>query len=180
FYGAINALSQVVLKATSPGVPDFYQGSDLFELSLVDPDNRRPVDYERRSMMLRKMKALGERLDLATLLRRWHDGRLKMFVTWKLLDLRARREETFANGGYEPVDGGRNVCAFTRGGDVLVAVPRFVTEIVKPGVFPIGAVWSGNLPCAGRWRNVFSGDTIDSLELARVFEKFPVAVFERV
>ncbi|HUJ14784.1 MAG TPA: malto-oligosyltrehalose synthase [Thermoanaerobaculia bacterium] len=180
FYGAINALSQVVLKATSPGVPDFYQGSDLFDLSLVDPDNRRAVDYERRSMMLRKMKALGERLDLATLLRRWHDGRLKMFITWRLLDLRFRRGETFANGAYEPVDGGRNVCAFRRGGDVLVAVPRFVTEIVKPGVFPVGEVWSGNLSCSGRWRNVFSGDTIDTLPLARVFEKFPVAVLEKV
>src|SRR5207302_7629671 len=125
FYGALNGLSQVVLKTMSPGVPDFYQGSELWDLSLVDPDNRRPVDYERRAAILRKMKATSDRLDLATLLRRWSDGRVKMFVTWKLLELRARRAEVFQHGSYEPLDGGRNVCAFSRGDEVIVAVPRF-------------------------------------------------------
>src|SRR5207248_3587538 len=119
FYGAVNALSQLVLKATAPGVPDFYQGTDLWDFSLVDPDNRRPVDYERRSAMLRKMKAIGDRLDLATLLRRWSDGRVKMFVTWKLLELRAQRAELLQHGSYEPLDAGRNLCAFSRGDEVI-------------------------------------------------------------
>ncbi|HJT18407.1 MAG TPA: malto-oligosyltrehalose synthase, partial [Thermoanaerobaculia bacterium] len=182
FYGAINAVSQIVLKATAPGVPDFYQGTDLWDLSLVDPDNRRAVDYERRSSMLRKMHALGERLDVATMLRRWSDGRLKMFVTWKLLGMRARRAEAISRGAYEALDGGRNVCAFMRGEEVLVAVPRFVTSLVKPGTFPAGEeVWkTGNLACRGRWRNIFTGEELDSLELSRVFARFPVAVLERV
>ncbi|HEY8131038.1 MAG TPA: malto-oligosyltrehalose synthase, partial [Thermoanaerobaculia bacterium] len=92
FYGAVNALSQVVLKGTAPGVPDFYQGTELWDFSLVDPDNRRPVDYERRSAMLRNIKEAQSRgsLDFASLLRSWPSGRAKMFVTWKLLELRAR------------------------------------------------------------------------------------------
>jgi (1->4)-alpha-D-glucan 1-alpha-D-glucosylmutase len=181
FYGALNALSQLVLKATAPGVPDFYQGTDLWDFSLVDPDNRRAVDYERRSAMLRKIKASGERLDLATLLRRWWDGRVKMFVTWKLLELRARRADVLQHGEYEPLDGGRNVCAFSRGGDVIVAVPRFVTSLGKPGTFPLGDLWGGAaVGGEGKWRNIFTGDTLDSLSLARVFERFPVAVLERV
>jgi len=174
FYGAMNALSQLVLKATSPGVPDFYQGTEVWDFSLVDPDNRRPVDYERRLSMLRKM---SDRTDISTLLRRWHDGRIKMFVTRKLLNLRPE-------GAYEPIDAGRNVCAFKRGDSLLVAVPRFVTALVKPGTWPIGDVWrTGNpaCPCPGRWRNIFTGDTIegDSINLAVMFERFPVAVLEK-
>jgi (1->4)-alpha-D-glucan 1-alpha-D-glucosylmutase len=184
FFGAINAMSQVVLKAMAPGVPDFYQGTELWDLSLVDPDNRRPVDYERRLAMLRRMKeAHGKStLDFATLLRRWSDGRAKMFITWKVLELRAREAELFRSGAYQPLDAGPNVCAFLRGGSVLVAVPRLLTSLVKPGTFPLGDVWgSAVLPGGGRWRNVFTGDALegDSLPLARVFERFPVAVLER-
>lgn len=186
FYGAVNALSQLVLKATSPGVPDFYQGTDLWDLSLVDPDNRRPVDYERRAAMLQKIKAAGDRLDLATLLRRWHDGRVKMFVTWKLLDLRARRAEVLQHGAYEALDAGRNACAFERGSGVIVAVPRLVTSLVKPGTFPLGDAWGESEVTDSRgrlsstWRNIFSGEILENLSLARVFEHFPVAVLERV
>ena len=182
FYGAINALSQVVLKATAPGAPDFYQGTDLWDFSLVDPDNRRAVDYERRSAMLRTLKEADVRgsLNLDGLLRGWPNGRAKMFVMWKLLDLRERRAELFRAGDYEPIDGDRNVCAFSRGGEVLVVVPRFVTALVKPGVFPLGDLWrTAALGFPGRWRNIFTGDVADSLPLARVFERFPVAVLER-
>ena len=183
FYGALNALSQLVLKTMSPGVPDFYQGSELWDFSLVDPDNRRPVDYERRSAILRKMKATSDRLDLATLLRRWSDGRVKMFVTWKLLELRARRAAAFSDGRYEPIEAGTNVVAFARGDDVVVAAPRLLTGLVKPGVFPIGELWADrSLAVAGRWKNIFTGDTIDGqpLSLAQVFDRFPVAVLERI
>ena len=184
FHGAINAMSQTVLKATAPGIPDFYQGTELWDFSLVDPDNRRPVDYERRSAVLRRMKdAYGKRaLDFETLLRRWSDGRVKMFITWRLLELRARHAEAFRSGAYEPLDAGPNVCAFARGESVLVAVPRLVAALTKPGTFPLGEVWgAAALRGGGRWRNSFTGDEIegDALPLSKVFERFPVAVLER-
>jgi len=185
FYGALNGISQAVLKICAPGVPDFYQGTELWDFSLVDPDNRRPVDYERRSAMLRNIKEAAGRgsVDFGSLLRGWASGRMKMFVTWKLLDLRARRSEVFQEGDYQPIDAGRNVCAFARGGEIIVAVPRFVTSLVKPGVFPIGEVWgAAALGGAGRWRNIFTAEEIegDTLPLARVFGRFPVAVLERI
>jgi (1->4)-alpha-D-glucan 1-alpha-D-glucosylmutase len=98
------SLGQLLLKLTSPGVPDIYQGDELETLALVDPDNRRPVDWERR----RRLLGSGEEP--------------KLELTQQALALRARRPEVFA-GGYEPVDLGPDVCAFTRGGEVLVAVP---------------------------------------------------------
>jgi len=187
FHGALNALAQVVLKATAPGVPDFYQGSELWDLSLVDPDNRRPVDYERRSSLLRKIKSADERgsLDINTLLRRWPDGRAKLYVTWKALDLRARRRRLFAEGDYEPLDAGTNVCAFMRSaGDerILVAVPRLTTQLVRPGTMPLADVWGdARLAAGGSWRNIFTGAAIDgkSLALRDLFAAFPVAVLER-
>jgi (1->4)-alpha-D-glucan 1-alpha-D-glucosylmutase len=164
-------------------VPDFYQGTDLWDFNLVDPDNRRPVDYERRLSMLRKIQTTGDKLDLATLLRRWSDGRVKMYVTWKLLELRGRRAEALQQGAYEPLDAGKNVCAFSRGGEVIVGVPRFVSSLVKPGAFPLGDVWGAAALAGvdGKWRNIFTGDTIDgdSITLASMFERFPVAVLER-
>jgi (1->4)-alpha-D-glucan 1-alpha-D-glucosylmutase len=180
FYGALNALSQTVLKLCAPGVPDFYQGTELWDFSLVDPDNRRAVDYERRSAMLRNIKeAYGRRsLDFDALLRSWPSGRVKMFVMWRLLEMRSR----FGDAGYEAIDAGANVCAFARGDDVIVAVPRLLTALVKPGVFPLGDVWGdAALPRGGTWKNVFTGATIegDKLPLAKVFEQFPVAVLER-
>jgi (1->4)-alpha-D-glucan 1-alpha-D-glucosylmutase len=186
FYGFLNGLSQVVLKVTSPGVPDFYQGTELWDLSLVDPDNRRLVDYDARRAVLAKLKAADGRgtLDRATLLRRWFDGRVKMFVTWKTLDVRNRNDHVFRRGGYRPLrEGGANVCAFTRGDDeVLVAVPRLVSRLVEPRNMPLGEVWSDqSLEIGGRWRNAFTGETVegDRLALRNVFATFPVAVLER-
>jgi (1->4)-alpha-D-glucan 1-alpha-D-glucosylmutase len=180
FYGALNALSQTVLKLCAPGVPDFYQGTELWDFSLVDPDNRRPVDYERRSAMLRNIKeAYGRRsLDFEALLRSWPSGRVKMFVIWRLLEMRSR----FGDASYDAIDAGPNVCAFARGDDVIVAVPRLLTSLVKPGVFPLGDAWgAAALRGGGAWKNVFTGATIegDTLPLAKVFEQFPVAVLER-
>jgi (1->4)-alpha-D-glucan 1-alpha-D-glucosylmutase len=187
FYGFLNGLSQVVLKSTAPGAPDFYQGTELWDFSLVDPDNRRPVDYDSRSAMLRKMKAAAEKesLSIDTLLRRWHDSRIKMFVTWKMLDLRARHAALFRDGSYEPVDGGPNVVAFLRRHDddaALIAVPRLVARLVKPGIFPIGEVWGDrSLAAGGHWRNLFTGANYAGEEIALrdLFADFPVAVLER-
>ena len=101
-----------------------------------------------------------------------------MFVIWKLLEMRSR----LSDGGYRAIDAGPNVCAFARGDDVIVAVPRLVTSLVRPGVFPLGDVWgAATIRGGGAWKNVFTGATIegDTLPLAQVFEQFPVAVLER-
>ncbi|HEX9163601.1 MAG TPA: malto-oligosyltrehalose synthase [Thermoanaerobaculia bacterium] len=189
FHGFLNGLAQAVLKILSPGVPDFYQGTEIWDLSLVDPDNRRPVDYERRRSMLKKLKSSFERgsLDLATMQRRFFDGRIKLFVTWRALDLRKRRPELFRRGEYRALRAeSQNVCAFLRGGDVLVAVPRLTTRMSKPGVVPTGDVWGeATLPVESRgaFRDIFTGATLEldgaPVRLAQIFSSFPVAVLER-
>jgi len=174
-----------VLKIASPGAPDFYQGTELWDLSLVDPDNRRPVDYERRQALLKKIKAADARgsLDVRTMLRRWFDGRVKLYTTWKGLALRMRNAEVFRRGDYRPVRGADpHVVAFTRGDSVLVAVPRFVTRLTEPGKPPLGEVWGDRaLDVGGRWRNAFTGETVEGerLRVAEVFATFPVAMMER-
>ena len=187
FYGFLNALGQVVLKATAPGAPDFYQGSELWDFSLVDPDNRRPVDYQSRNAMLKKMKAADEKqsLSIDTLLRRWHDSRIKMFVTWKVLDARSRHADLFRDGSYEPIDAGPNVIAFVRRHEedaVLIAVPRLVASLVKPGTFPIGEVWGdASIAISGSWRNLFTGENLEGAEIAlrSLFARFPVAILQK-
>jgi (1->4)-alpha-D-glucan 1-alpha-D-glucosylmutase len=105
------ALAQTLLKLTCPGVPDVYQGDELWSLSLVDPDNRRAVDWDARRRALADLQAGVPPTREAA----------KLFLIWKTLQLRAQRPEAFA-GAYEPVEA-EDVCAFTRGGEVLVAVP---------------------------------------------------------
>jgi (1->4)-alpha-D-glucan 1-alpha-D-glucosylmutase len=169
FHGMLNSLAQVVLKATSPGVPDFYQGTELWDFSLVDPDNRRPVDYPRRMAALDKLPALS------TLLRTWQDGRIKLFTTARTLSVRLGASYTAIETGTP------NAVAFTRG-EVLVVVPRLTTRLVKAGQFPLGDIWGDHaLPIGGRWRNVFTEENLDrdSLPLREIFAAFPVAILER-
>jgi (1->4)-alpha-D-glucan 1-alpha-D-glucosylmutase len=177
FHGMLNALSQVVLKACSPGVPDFYQGTELWDFSLVDPDNRRPVDFARRTAMLKQMPPP------TSLLRTWADGRIKLFVTARVLAARARHAETFRSGAYRALETGtESAVAFARGEDIVVVVPRLTTRLVKPPQFPLAEVWGEHaLPVSGRWRNVFTEDVVegDTLMLRDVFAAFPVAVLER-
>jgi malto-oligosyltrehalose synthase/4-alpha-glucanotransferase len=106
-YGIINSLSQLVLKATSPGVPDFYQGSELWDLSLVDPDNRRPVDYEGRLAMLKKILRRKEEKHsniIDDLYKHRHDGSLKLWLTYLLLKERSENSELFVHGSYMPLE----------------------------------------------------------------------------
>src|SRR5205823_5608700 len=100
YFGALSGLSQLVLKMTSPGVPDFYRGTDMWDFSLVDPDNRRPVDFSSRIAMLNDLK---RRASLPHLLKHWMDGRLKMYVTWKLLNFRRSHADLFLHGEYIPL-----------------------------------------------------------------------------
>ncbi len=196
FYGALNSLSQVVLKTTTPGVPDFYQGAELWDFSLVDPDNRRPVDFERRIALLDGLeRACPEPAEglLPELMDSWRDGRIKLYVAYRALQARNALRAVFENGEYIPfqAQGGReqNICAFARrNGDAwaIAAVPRYTTRLVNEGRFPIGGrVWRNDtlkLPqnAPSRWRNAFSGEMISvadgSLPLAEVFASFPVAL----
>jgi len=129
------ALGQLVLKLTAPGVPDIYQGDELAYRALVDPDNRRPVDFDWHQAQLRRLMGGSPVVD---------ENR-KLFLILRLLGLRARRPEPFS-GGYEPLDAGPGVCAFVRGGDVMTLVAVRGDE---PGV--------AELP-GGRWRDVLSGE----------------------
>lgn len=113
------ALAQTLLKLTSPGLPDIYQGDELWNLTLVDPDNRAPVDWDLRRSLLGALRA-GEAPTRET---------AKLFLVWKTLEVRANRPDAF-DGTYEPVDAGPGVCAFTRGAEIYVAVA------VRPGVEP--------------------------------------------
>ena len=187
FFGFLNSLSQLVLKITAPGVPDFYQGTELFDLTLVDPDNRRPVDYEHRHAALKKLQAAHarEQLDLRTLLRRWFDGRVKLFVTWRALDVRTRHADTFRRGSYRRIDAGTpHLCAFARGADIIVAVPRLLAELTKVGEMPAPEVWGDATLSTGggsRWRNAFTGEIVEGsdLRVGDVLKNFPVAILER-
>ena len=123
----VTGLARTVLKCTLPGIPDIYQGTELWDLSLVDPDNRRPVDYASRAA------ALEDGGDPAALLRSWPDGRIKQQVIARLLADRAAAPQLYAEGGYEPLaaqgERSRNVVAFRRsraGEDLIVAVPRLI------------------------------------------------------
>ena len=130
--GAVNGLAQVVLKMTVPGMPDFFQGTDFWDLSLVDPDNRRPVDYNERQ------RALRAGLEPSKCLSSWREGRIKQAVIKSCLALRRRNPDLFARGDYSPITvEGRmpnNFIAFTRtlGSSVLLAVvPRLVHPILR-------------------------------------------------
>jgi len=136
--GARPALGQVVLKLTCPGVPDIYQGDELQFRALVDPDNRRPVDWAWHQAMLRRLMG-GSPPD---------SGTRKLFLTLRLLGLRGRRPEVFSHGTYQPLDAGDRTCAFLRGDAVMVAVA------VRPGAEGDASLEAPR----GRWRNVLRGE----------------------
>ena len=155
-------LGQVVLKLTAPGVPDLYQGDELPFSALVDPDNRRPVDWGWREAMLARLMGGGRPAPQTR----------KLFLILRLLTLRARRAEAFVAGAYEPVEAGERVCAFMRGGDVFVAVG--VREGADEGVIAVPG---------GQWRDVLRGDerSFGGREPASgVLGEHGIAVFERL
>jgi (1->4)-alpha-D-glucan 1-alpha-D-glucosylmutase len=139
--GAINSLTQTLLKLTSPGVPDIYQGNEIWDYSLVDPDNRRPVDYDLRRQMLKSLSAAtpGE------LMQTWSDGRIKMFLTQRLLRFRGEHGDLFENGEYLPLHASGTFAeccvSFVRRRDdewIAVIAPRLSSRVGFP---PIGEVW---------------------------------------
>jgi (1->4)-alpha-D-glucan 1-alpha-D-glucosylmutase len=207
-YGSVNSLAQVLLKIAAPGIPDFYQGSELWDLSLVDPDNRRPVDFARRRTLLEDLRArIGENPhDLAPLctelLEAWPDGRIKLYVTHRALTLRRSRPFLFHSGRYLPLSGvgGRAahlvVLARLDSTDaVIVAVPRLAARLTGfDGRFPLGpSIWGdtrislGDHGLEGIYRDRFSGlriatewrDGLPTLPAAALFGSLPIAMLER-
>ena len=179
---AITSLAQLVLKLTVPGVPDTYQGGELWDFSLVDPDNRRPIDWDTRRALLNEIA--GRRA--VELARDWQDGREKLFVTHRLLTLRRDHPDLFAAGDYQPIEAaggqGRHLCAFARshGGErIVVAVPRLLWRLCRGDA---GIDWGTAelpLPPEGAWRNVFTGLCLGRQErvaAAVLFADFPVCV----
>ena len=200
YCGMFNSLSQTLLKIASPGVPDVYQGTELWDLSFVDPDNRRPVDYAKRRHLLEELKD-GEVKDrpglLRDLLSRWEDGRIKLYLIHKLLDFRRAHRELFTDGEYIPLEATgesrQAVCAFARRKGqtwALAVVPRLVGHRVYHGTPPLGAeVWNSTAlslrdDMPGRWLDIISGERLEAsdtaptknLLLRGVFNNFPAAL----
>lgn len=195
FYGVFNSLSQTLLKFTAPGVPDTYQGTELWDLSLVDPDNRRPVDYQIRQEYLQDIKTQIE-TDLPSLLAQLQqnpeDGRIKLFLIYQLLQARNQHLDLFQRGVYSKltVAGSlkSHIVGFTRElGDkkIMAIAPRFFTSLIKEGEYPLGEkVWQETriVPPAGSgavWQDAIAGQQVqgeDTLWVRDILQQFPVAL----
>jgi len=197
--GLCNSLSQTLLKLTTPGVPDIYQGNEIWDFSLVDPDNRRAVDYARREGMLRALEEEVTTPDAGrarSLAERMEDGRAKMYLTWKVLRRRRAAPELFREGEYLPltVEGAQaeRVCAFARRRDaamIISVAPRCIARLAPPGAPPLGDVWRDTwiqVPQAGVFENVLTGERYaaqprgehPALPVDAVLGAFPVALLE--
>ncbi len=173
--GRINSLAQTLIKMVAPGVPDFYQGTELWDLSLVDPDNRRPVDFELRSELLRRCRSLTASEAVAD----WESGLPKLWMTMRVLALRRRRAGDFtADSKYRPLvaQGAHlgNLLAFGRGDNLIAVVPRFI--MTRNGD------WGDTrLPLPrGVWENCFTDARLEGgVGPADLFGGFPVALLTR-
>jgi (1->4)-alpha-D-glucan 1-alpha-D-glucosylmutase len=199
YFGMLNGLAQVLLKLTSPGVPDIYQGCELWDLRLVDPDNRGPVDFDRRTRLLEGIEKRAQQslTDLCKELTQvWQDGRAKLYLTWKALDFRRQHRELYFEGSFLPlqVSGkrARNLIAFARRREkqwTVTIVPRWLARAHAPMDWGrMAAFWRGTkilLPAKApaRWENLLSGGFVEltpggkhpSLRAEDVLGNFPVA-----
>lgn len=183
--GMVNSLTQLVLKCTVPGVPDFYQGNEIWDFSLVDPDNRREVNFPLRQKLLAQVTAAP----LVSLVENWRDGGIKLRTMQQLLKFRQRMPELFSTGDYQPLEGEGihkdHLIAFRRNSkdaSLLVVVPRLTAKIGGP---PLGLVWDDTcLPPQNdktQWRDLFSERTFPAAEplyLKALFAELPFAVLE--
>jgi (1->4)-alpha-D-glucan 1-alpha-D-glucosylmutase len=174
--GRVNSLAQLLLKLTAPGVPDIYQGTELWDLSLVDPDNRRPVDYELRRKLLSELAGLSAEQAMD----RIDEGLPKMLVLQRALELRGRRPEAFGeSGSYHPISASgtkaAHIVAFSRSLAAITVVPRLVL-----GLQDGWAETSVHLP-PGPWRNVLGGERVGggAVPADRLLDAFPVALLEK-
>lgn len=207
-YGVWNSLAQVLLKITAPGVPDLYQGTEWWDLSLVDPDNRRPVDFAARAAMVddlaRRIETDGDRGRLVReLIRTRHDGRIKLYLTMTALRFRRAQADTFLHGAYVAAEAvgakAGHLCAYLRrhrNTQVVVMVPRLIAGLVTDAAdVPVGSpVWADTavrFPSdvqAAHYRNVLTGDTVTSkneggrqiIPASDALTDCPVALLERI
>lgn len=194
--GLFNSLSQTLLKMTAPGVPDIYQGNELFHLSLVDPDNRRPADYEvRKNTLAAFVQSAPSREALPDLLAGSNLRSAKLYLTWKTLNTRKEHSSLFQRGDYIPLlptgENSNHVVAFARHHEnrsAIIAVPRLCATLLRDTYQTISdpAVWgdtSLEIPTFGArcYHNVFTGECIPNadagrLPIATLFRYFPVAL----
>lgn len=205
-YGMYNSLSMTLLKITSPGVSDFYQGTEVWDFSLVDPDNRRPVDYKLRSKMLEEIKRRESEIGPLKFARELtinkENGMIKLYLIHKALNFRKARRELFEGGEYVPLEPmgekAHHVCTFVRrwGSSVaLVVVPRFITGLIRPKELPFGKeIWKDSFivvpfeETGARYRNISTGEIVPVISykgatvllVADVFSNFPVALMEKI
>ncbi len=195
FCGFINSLSQTLIKITSPGIPDFYQGTELWDLNLVDPDNRRQVDFQKRQRYLDEIKNLKPS-GVQGLLSSFEDGKIKIFEITKALEARNKNIDLFQQGDYIPlrVKGSlsRHIIAFCRKKETAYAVvvaPRFLVSLTGMQRLPLGDVWKDTLVClpkgaSVRWREIFTEEAVFSKKigsdkgfcLSELLQCFPVAL----
>ncbi|MGI8746943.1 MAG: malto-oligosyltrehalose synthase, partial [Deinococcus sp.] len=192
-YGAQNGLSATLARLTAPGVPDTYQGSEGWNQSLVDPDNRRPVDYPGLSARLEALETahaddpLGAAVER---LGRYQDGDVKLLVSWAALQARRRHPALFQQGGYLPLKTGRFLIAFARqhaSGTAVIAAPRLSLSLTREKQpWALGEAWGKReltLPESGKYRNVLTGEVFSvrghKLALSRLFAHFPLALLLR-
>ena len=204
FHGMLNGLAQVLVKMTSPGVPDFYQGCDLWDLHLVDPDNRGPVDFTHRAALLDEIekRSKQEPLRLAReLAQNWQDGRIKLYLIWRILNLRRKHPRVFLDGQFLPLKtvGGReaNLIAYARRRGntwIMTIVPRWLARAkASAALIRLQKFWHGShiaLPenSPESWVNVLTGEAVETSRLRRaptlslpdVFKDLPVAVLSGV
>jgi (1->4)-alpha-D-glucan 1-alpha-D-glucosylmutase len=173
--GRINSLAQTLIKMVAPGVPDFYQGTELWDLSLVDPDNRRPVDFSNRQKLMRRARGMSA----AQALQEADSGMPKIWMTARILSIRRERAAEFsADSKYQPLVAqgthlGR-LLAFRRGENLIGVVPRFTMTLAGD--------WSDTrLPLpSGAWRNIFTDEVIQrEISPGELFASFPVALLMR-
>ncbi len=200
--GLWNSLAQTLLKLTCPGVPDVYQGNEVWDFSLVDPDDRRPVDYGRRQEMLRgilESRNMPSQSIAQSLFETPEDGRLKLYLIWKTLSLRRELSDLFQKGDYLPltVEGAKaaHVLAFGRksgAANMLVVVPRLLGGLLHDiDVPPLGPqVWEDTevifpcRDCSEKYQNALTGQFLDvqktessaKLAVSKLLENFPVAL----
>ncbi|MCB2182432.1 MAG: malto-oligosyltrehalose synthase [Desulfobulbaceae bacterium] len=205
WFGILNSLSQLLVKLTSPGIPDIYQGNEIWHFRLVDPDNRQPVDFEHRRLLLSDLRSLisgqtAEGGSLGNLLENISDGRVKLFTTWRTLSCRQQYPDLFEAGNYLPLQtrGSKKEHLFafsrSRAGKILIcAVPRLVAGLLdkKTGRLPLGRdIWQDTelvLPddFGQNYKNILTGEEISTaggqqitLPAAELFSSFPVVLLE--
>jgi (1->4)-alpha-D-glucan 1-alpha-D-glucosylmutase len=190
-YGSLQSLSQTLLRLTAPGIPDTYQGTELWEFSLVDPDNRRPVDFILRHQLLRQSNTRP----LPDLIDKWKDGGIKLYLVQRVLRYRKTHPDLFLAGDYIPCHASgpkrKHILAFARRRSlnwVLAIVPRLTVGLSPAGSPPAltGRVWRDTelaIPeeAPRRWTNILTGETlnvsgVNTVQLRSVLQRFPLAL----